>query len=152
MNVLGIVIATHGTLSDGFKDAAEVVIGETNNLETVNLLAGKPVEALGDDITEAIKKVDDGEGVIVYTDLLSASPYNQSVIAINGLDAELQNQVHIISGVSFPMLLEGINHQFLGTPVEQAVSAILEQGNNGIASWNITELAVDDSDDEDNDF
>lgn len=150
--MLGIVIATHGKLSDGFKDAAEVVVGETNNVATVNLLAGKPVDALGDDITEAIKEVDTGDGVIVFTDLLSASPYNQSVIAINGLDKDLQKRVHIVSGASFPMLLEGINHQFIGTPIDQAVELILEQGKNGIASWNIAELEIADSEDEDDDF
>lgn len=150
--MLGIVIATHGKLSDGFKDAAEVVVGETNNVATVNLLAGKPVDALGDDITEAIKEVDTGDGVIVFTDLLSASPYNQSVIAINGLDKDLQKRVYIVSGASFPMLLEGINHQFIGTPIDQAVELILEQGKNGIASWNIAELEIADSEDEDDDF
>ena len=110
------------------------------------------MDALGDDITEAIKEVDTGDGVIVFTDLLSASPYNQSVIAINGLDKDLQKRVHIVSGASFPMLLEGINHQFIGTPIDQAVELILEQGKNGIASWNIAELEIADSEDEDDDF
>ncbi len=150
--MLGIVIATHGKLSDGFKDAAEVVVGETNNVATVNLHAGDSVDALGTSIAEAIKKVDDGDGVIVLADLLSASPYNQSVIAINGLDAELQQRVHIVSGVSFPMLLEAINHQFIGTDIEQAVELVLEQGKNGIASWSITELEADSDEDEEDDF
>jgi PTS system mannose-specific IIA component len=35
--MLGIVIATHGKLSDGLKDSAEVIMGETNNIVTVNL-------------------------------------------------------------------------------------------------------------------
>jgi PTS system mannose-specific IIA component len=149
--VLGIVIATHGKLSDGFKDAAEVVVGEANNIEIVNLHAGNPVDALGDDITDAVKKVDDGDGVIILADLLSASPYNQSVIAINGLDEELQQRVHIISGVSFPMLLEAIKHQFIGTPVNEAVATIVEQGKNGITSWHVTELQSTGVEDEEED-
>ena len=77
--MLGIVIATHGKLSDGLKDAAEVIIGETNNIVTVNLNAGDDVQALGGKIENAINEVNQDAGVIVLTDLVSASPYNQAV-------------------------------------------------------------------------
>ena len=41
--MLGIVIATHGALSDGAKDAATVIMGATENIETVNLKDRKSV-------------------------------------------------------------------------------------------------------------
>ncbi len=42
--MLGIVIATHGALSDGAKDAATVIMGATENIETVNLNSGDDVQ------------------------------------------------------------------------------------------------------------
>ena len=45
--MLGIVIATHVKLSDGLKDAAEVIVGTTNNIATVNLNPGDDVQELG---------------------------------------------------------------------------------------------------------
>ncbi|EAK8886613.1 PTS fructose transporter subunit IIA, partial [Listeria monocytogenes] len=76
--MLGIVIATHGALSDGAKDAATVIMGATENIETVNLNSGDDVQALGGQIKTAIENVQQGDGVLVMVDLLSASPYNQA--------------------------------------------------------------------------
>lgn len=146
--MIGIVIATHGGLSDGFKDAAGVVVGETQNIATVNLNPGDSVDELGSKITAAVKEVQQGDGVIVMADLLSASPYNQTVLAINGLEAAEQEDVYLVSGVNFPMLLEAVNAQFIGTPVAETVEAVLAQGKDGIASWHVSEVAGDDEDEE----
>lgn len=145
--MLGIVIATHGTLSDGLKDAAEVIIGTTNNIATVNLNPGDDVQGLGGKIEAAIKEVDNGEGVVVLTDLVSASPYNQSVLITNELEAALQANVYIIGGVNLPMLLETINHQILSTPIEEAAPAVMAQGTDSLAIWHIS--SVEETDEED---
>ena len=136
--MLGIVIATHGSLSDGLKDSAEVIFGATNNLATVNLNPGDDVQELGTKIKTAIHEVNQGEGVIVFVDLVSASPYNQSVLVTNGLEKELQDSVHIIGGVNLPMLLEAINHQLIGTPVEQAAEAVIAQGKSSVSDWHVS--------------
>lgn len=145
--MLGIVIATHGKLSDGLKDAAEVIVGTTNNITTVNLNPGDDVQELGTTIEAAIREVDEASGVIVLTDLVSASPYNQSVLITNGLEPELQATVYVIGGVNLPMLLETINHQLLSTPVEEAVPAILAQGTDSLAAWHISDVEEEDEED-----
>lgn len=147
--MLGIVIATHGKLSDGLKDSAEVIIGATNNIATVNLNQGDDVQALGTKIKEAILEVNQGEGVIVLVDLVSASPYNQSVLMVNSLEAELQEMVYIIGGVNLPMLLETINHQILSTPVEQTAQAVINQGTESLSMWHVSMVDASDDDDED---
>ncbi|WP_192988063.1 PTS sugar transporter subunit IIA [Carnobacterium mobile] len=141
--MLGIVIATHGKLSDGLKDSAEVIIGTTNNIATVNLNPGDDVQELGEKIKTAIHEVNKGEGVIVLADLVSASPYNQSVLITNSLEKELQDSVYIIGGVNLPMLLETINHQILGTPVERAAKAVIEQGNDSFSMWHMSMIEDD---------
>jgi PTS system mannose-specific IIA component len=145
--MIGIVIATHGTLSDGLKDAAEVIIGTTNNIATVNLNPGDDVQELGGKIEAAIKEVDNGEGVVVLTDVVSASPYNQSVLITNELEAALQANVYVIGGVNLPMLLETINHQILSTPIEEAAPAVMAQGTDSLAIWHIS--SVEETDEED---
>lgn len=147
--MIGIVIATHGSLSDGLKDAANVVIGSVERLETVNLNLGDAVDELGDKIAEAIYKADDDDGVIVLADLLSASPYNQTVLVTSKLDEHLQSQVHLISGVNFPMVLEAINHQLIGINIDEAVQAIVEQGKQGIENWNALSASTDEEDEDD---
>ncbi|MDH6364935.1 PTS system mannose-specific IIA component [Enterococcus sp. PF1-24] len=148
--MLGIVIATHGKLSDGFKDSAEVIIGATNNIATVNLNQGDDVQALGEKIKAAIQEVNQGDGIIVLVDLLSASPYNQSVLVASNLEKELQEAVYVIGGVNLPMLLETINHQILGTAVAEAAEAIIKQGNDSVNLWHIS--LMEDTDDDEDDF
>lgn len=146
--MLGIVIATHGKLSDGLKDAAEVIVGETNNIATVNLNPGDDVQNLGKQIEAAVKEVNKEVGVIVLTDLVSASPYNQSVLITNGLDPEIQEKVYVIGGVNLPMLLETINHQLLSTSVEEAAPAIMAQGADSLDIWHFSEVEEDDEEDD----
>ncbi|OCA98824.1 PTS sugar transporter subunit IIA [Clostridium beijerinckii] len=150
--MLGIVIATHGTLSNGIKDAAEVIMGNTENIITVNLNAGDDVEKLGNKINNAILEVNQGDGVVVLVDLVSASPYNQSVLATNQLDPELKDKVYIISGVNLPMVLEIINHQILGTQIEIVAKSAAEQAKECISSWHFSANVDANEVDEDDDF
>ena len=149
--MLGIVIATHGSLSNGLKDSAEVIFGPTNNITTANLNLGDDVQALGATIKESIHEVNQGDGVIVLVDLVSASPYNQSVLVTNSLEKPLQDSVYVIGGVNLPMLLEGINHQLIGTPVEEAAEAVIAQGKSSISDWHVS-MIEDEDDDEDDAF
>ncbi|WP_315110021.1 PTS fructose transporter subunit IIA [Clostridium intestinale] len=150
--MLGIVIATHGTLSDGIKDAAEVIMGNTENILTVNLNAGDDVEKLGKKINSSILEVNQGDGVLVLVDLVSASPYNQSVLVTNKLEQELKDKVYIIGGVNLPMLLEIINHQILGSQIEIVAKSAAEQAKDCISLWHAPVDADIDDTDEDDDF
>lgn len=150
--MLGIVIATHGTFSDGLKDAAEVIMGNTENIVTVNLNAGDDVEQLGKKINHAILEVNQGDGVMVLVDLVSASPYNQSVLATSKLDPELKDKVYIVGGVNLPMLLEVINHQILQTEIELVAKSAAEQAKESISSWHASVNEDANDGDEDDDF
>lgn len=149
--MLGIVIATHGTFSNGIKDAAEVIMGQTENITTVNLKAGDDIEQLGEKIHGAILEVNQGDGVIVLVDLLSASPYNQSLLASNKLDTALKEKVYVIGGLNLPMLLETINHQILNTPVEQIAAQAVAQAQECVNYWHYSQ-DVSDAGDDDDDF
>lgn len=150
--MLGIVIATHGTLSDGIKDAAEVIMGNSENIVTVNLKAGDNVEKLGNKIKDAILEVNQGDGVMVLVDLIGASPCNQSVLITNQLEQELKDKVYIVGGVNLPMLLEIINHQILEREIEIVAKLAEEQAKISISSWHATISLNSNDSDEDDDF
>ena len=150
--MLGIVIATHGTLGDGLKSSAEVIMGETHNIATVNLNQGEDVQKLGDKIQTAITEVNQGDGVIILVDLISASPYNQSMMVINRLEKTIQESIYLIGGVNLPMLLETINHQLLNTPIEEIADLVVNQGAVGVGSWHLSMLEENDENDDEDDF
>lgn len=150
--MIGIVLATHGSLSDGLKDAAEVIMGHVDNTVTVNLNQGDDVQKLSKKINQAIHDVNQGDGILILVDLLSASPYNQSVVTIHELEKELQEDVYIIGGANLPMVLESINHQMLMTPIEAVAKSVIEQGEDSLDVWHISNQPMGDEEDEEDDF
>ena len=144
-----ILIVTHGELAAGFKDAAEVIFGEVKGITTIGLHSGESVEAFGEKIYETLAGYDENESVLIFADLLSASPYNQSVLSVNKLDAKRAENVRLIAGASLPMVLEGINQQLLGSDLEAAVD---ELKNYTISDDYVWKKSVVEEADEDDDF
>lgn len=148
--MIGIIIATHGKMSDGIKDAAELIIGGTDKIEILNLFHGDDVSELGNQLTDAINKVDEGNGTIIFADLFGASPYNQSMLAINNLPADKKDNVYVITGVNLPMILVALTQNMVGASIEDAVAAILEEAGNSMVVWPSNDN--DDEDDDEEDF
>lgn len=144
-----ILIVTHGELAAGFKDAAEVIFGEVKGITTIGLHSGESVEAFGEKIYETLAGYDENESVLIFADLLSASPYNQSVLSVNKLDANRAENVRLIAGASLPMVLEGINQQLLGSDLEAAVN---ELKNYTISDDYVWKKSVVEESDDDDDF
>lgn len=144
-----ILIVTHGELAAGFKDAAEVIFGEVKGITTIGLHSGESVEAFGEKIYETLAGYDENESVLIFADLLSASPYNQSVLSVNKLDAKRDENVRLIAGASLPMVLEGINQQLLGSDIEAAVN---ELKNYTISDDYVWKKSVVEESDDDDDF
>lgn len=144
-----ILIVTHGELAAVFKDAAEVIFGEVKGIATIGLHSGESVEAFGEKIYETLAGYDENESVLIFADLLSASPYNQSVLSVNKLDAKRAENVRLIAGASLPMVLEGINQQLLGSDLEAAVN---ELKNYTISDDYVWKKSVVEESDDDDDF
>ncbi|HIB3154224.1 TPA: PTS sugar transporter subunit IIA [Enterococcus faecium] len=133
--MLEIMIVTHGKLSEGLKDAAEVIVGTSSHIETVCLESGEDIQTFGEKVKEKLTMINTAEPVLVFVDLISASPYNQALLAVNELTEEKKAAAYVIGGMNLPMLLEAINHQMLRTPIEEAVEQIVKQGKDNLTVW-----------------
>ena len=142
-----ILIVTHGELAAGFKDAAEVIFGEVKGITTIGLHSGESVEAFGEKIYATLAGFDENESVLIIADLLSASPYNQSVLSVNKLDEKRAENVRLIAGPSLPMVLEGINQQLLGSDLEAAVNELKNYTISDDYVWKKSVVEEADEDD-----
>lgn len=142
-----ILIVTHGELAAGFKDAAEVIFGEVKGITTIGLHSGESVEAFGEKIYATLAGFDENESVLIIADLLSASPYNQSVLSVNKLDEKRAENVRLIAGASLPMVLEGINQQLLGSDLEAAVNELKNYTISDDYVWKNSVVEEADEDD-----
>jgi len=139
--MLGIVIATHGDLAKGLYDAANLIIGVMNHIEICSLTHGDSANKLQESIQEAVTSVDQGNGVIIMTDLLSGTPYNQALLIKKTLP---DYKIEVVSGANLPMLIALINHQLLSTPFDKALESILEEAKKGIVLAELMEEDVEE--------
>jgi len=128
--MVGMVIVTHGKLGEGFLDAIYLIAGPQKQVEIVALMEEDNIELLKDRISEAIKKVDSGNGVLVFVDMFGASPSNAAAYLTN-------ENVEIITGVNLPMILEIINLRDSMSLKELALTAV-NAGKESVK--NLTEI------------
>jgi len=98
--MIGLVIVTHGLLAIELKYAAEHVVGQQDNLETVCIGPDDDMELRREDIRLAVKKVDSKNGVILLTDMFGGTPSNLAISMLR------EGKVEVLAGVNLPMLIK----------------------------------------------
>jgi PTS system mannose-specific IIA component len=98
--MIGMVLVTHGRLAEEFAAALEHVVGPQTNVACICIGADDDMEQRRQDIIESVRKVDQGEGVVLLTDMFGGTPSN---LAISVLD---YGEVEVIAGVNLPMLIK----------------------------------------------
>src|SRR5829696_4800593 len=124
--MIGLVLVTHGRLAAEFIVAMEHVVGPQERIEPICIGAADEMEDRREDNSQAIAKVDDGEGVIILTDLFGGTP---STLAISLMKSD---KIEVIAGVNLPRLirLEGARKSM---DVKAAVAAAREAGRKYIS-------------------
>lgn len=97
--MIGMILVTHGRLAEHFIEAMEHVAGAQQGVATICIGPNDDMEQRRQDIADAIKAVDTGEGAIILTDLFGGTPSN---LAISLLDA---GRIEVIAGINLPMLI-----------------------------------------------
>ncbi|MCE5282644.1 MAG: PTS fructose transporter subunit IIA [Deltaproteobacteria bacterium] len=98
--MIGVLITTHGNLGNELIKAAELIRGGLKGILHVSIDQTKGVEDLKKEISTAIKKLDQGQGVLILTDLFGGTPSNISLSFLR------EGKVEVITGVNLPMLLK----------------------------------------------
>ena len=97
--MIGMVLVTHGRLADEFIAATEHVVGPQQNVRAISIGPDDDMERRRNDIMDAVGEVNEGQGVIVVTDMFGGTPSN---LAISIMD---QGGVEVIAGMNLPMLI-----------------------------------------------
>ena len=98
--MIGMVLVTHGRLADELIAALEHVVGPQKNVLSVCIGPDDDMEQRRSDIMKSAVDVDDGNGVVLLTDMFGGTPSN---LAISIIDAA---NVEVIAGVNLPMLVK----------------------------------------------
>ena len=99
--MVGVVIVTHCRLAEELISAARLVVGEDlKQFYPVSIAPNEGSEEIREKIIAGIRKVDDGQGVLILTDMYGGTPSN---ISLSFLE---EKRVEVITGVNLPMLLK----------------------------------------------
>ena len=123
--MIGLVVVTHGRLAEELRAALEHVVGPQRHLETLCIGPDDDMEQRRQDILQAIRRVDEGDGVIVLTDMFGGTPSNLAISALQ------PDRVDVIAGVNLPMLVKLASVRAT-MPLAEAVSAAEEAGHRYI--------------------
>ncbi len=123
--MIGLVIVTHGGLATEFRAALEHIVGPQTQLETVAIGPEDDMGQRRSEILDAIRRTDDGAGVIVLTDMFGGTPSN---LAISVMD---EAPVEVIAGINLPILvkLASLRREL---PIGEAVTRAREAGRKYI--------------------
>ena len=124
--MIGLVLVTHGRLADEFVAALEHVVGPQPQVASVSIGPEDDMERRRQDIVEAVRRVDSGQGVAVLTDMFGGTPSN---LAISIMD---QGRIEVIAGVNLPMLIRLAKIRG-DSPLEKAVGLAQEAGRKYIS-------------------
>jgi PTS system mannose-specific IIA component len=101
--MIGMVLATHGELGRALIGAMEMIVGVQPLVAALSLQVDDRLEDATSRLHQALEGADDGDGVLVLTDMLGGTPSNLCLALIGG-----PRPVEVVSGVNLPMLLKAV--------------------------------------------
>ncbi|QPM91008.1 PTS sugar transporter subunit IIA [Pseudooceanicola algae] len=128
--MIGIVIVAHGGLANEYKAAVEHVVGHQPGLRAISIGVTVDRPEKEREICCAADAVDQGQGVVVVTDMFGGSPSNLSLLACRPDDRR------ILYGVNLPALIKLAKSRHKALP--EAVRVATEAGRKYIDSRNLS--------------
>lgn len=131
--MIGVLLLTHHQIAAGLLAAVEHTLGKRpGQLALVEADYGRPTEELGAQIAKAVAVLDDGDGVLILSDIFGATHTNLACQIVR------RGHIELVSGVNLPMLLKVLNYRTL--PLDDLIDKALSGGCGGIVCAGETDL------------
>jgi PTS system mannose-specific IIA component len=101
--MVGILIVTHGRLAQELLETTKIIVGKSlEHVVPISVGWNDDMADIQKVISSTVTKVDQGDGVLILTDMFGGTPSNISL-------SFLSDKVEIITGVNLPMLIKIMN-------------------------------------------
>jgi PTS system mannose-specific IIA component len=122
----GVVIVGHCNLADELLTVVKLIAGEVKNITAVSFDMQKPPDEAIKKVSSAVKKVDDGDGVLILTDMFGGTPSNLSLSFLES------GKVEVITGVNLPILIRLITLRENGHKLKSLAKDLKSYGRKNI--------------------
>ena len=123
--MIGGIIVSHGKLAEELLNALTIILGEAVNIEAISIGWYDDVEESKKKINQSLNRVNQKNGVVIFTDMFGGTPSNLSFSFLK------ENQVEIITGVNLPMLIKFVSLQ-RSYNLKEVAKKVVEQGKKNI--------------------
>ncbi|MDX9788116.1 MAG: PTS fructose transporter subunit IIA [Desulfobacterales bacterium] len=124
--MFGIIVVTHGTLGAALLETAAYITSDRmEGTLAVSIGPKDDSEKIRREIVNGIKKIPQGSGVLIFTDMFGGTPSTLSYSFLENANVE------VISGGNLPMLIKALSIRNT-TPVAEAASTIETYGKKSI--------------------
>jgi len=124
--MIGILIVTHQELAEALLSVWDLIVGRQEGIAAVSLDPSGAPEASRQLIQRGLSQVNDGNGVIILTDMLGGTPSNLTLSFLQ------DGKVEVVTGVNLPMLMK-LAHIRDKDDLREAALALKDSGQKGIA-------------------
>ena len=124
--MVGAVVIAHSNIGKELIATAEYIVGKIEGITSISIDDETNVFETRKKILEAIRQLNQGDGVLLMTDLFGGSPSN---IAFSFLNNE---KVEVVTGVNLPMILTFWNKRANNT-LQEVAKYVRLSGTRGIA-------------------
>jgi PTS system mannose-specific IIA component len=97
--MIGLLIISHCDLGRELLNAAELILGSLEATDSISITQTTDSEEMLDKISEKIKALDRGQGVLILTDMFGGTPSNLSLSFLK------DERVEVLTGVNLPMVI-----------------------------------------------
>ena len=123
--MIGILIVAHGAFGEALIHSASHVLGKRPlRVRQVGITVHDDPDAILPQAQELVRQLDEGDGVLVLTDMLGATPSNIAArLAAPG-------RVEVVAGVNLPMLVRALTYR--KEPLDVVVGKAVSGGMEGV--------------------
>lgn len=126
--MVNVLLVTHNRIGDEILKTAEMIVGKSlPSIKTLSVPGNLQADELGfyaDKIKNAIDSLEKGDGVLILTDILGATPSN----LVHYFSTS--HHVKIVAGLNLPMLIRVLN--YADQPLELLAKIGIVGANKGI--------------------
>jgi PTS system mannose-specific IIA component len=100
--MIGLLIISHCDLGKELLRAARLIMGRIEAVDSISITQTTESSKTLKSISDKIKKLDSGQGVLVLTDMFGGTPSNLSLSFLE------EKRVEVLTGVNLPMVVAAV--------------------------------------------
>ncbi len=120
----GILVIAHGNLARELVKVAAFILEDQEGVFPLDIDPAEEPEKIRERIEKTLASADQGQGVLILTDLFGGTPSNFGLAFLE------EGRVEVVSGVNLPMLIKAVQHREL--PPRELAALVTEAGKKAI--------------------